>query len=155
MSSPISNSAHSPIAGESALRNADEVLTVRRIPWRHDLAIISAAGEIDTRSVRLLQRALWQDLPAGLVINLSEVTYFGVAGVRALEGAVSRACAERRRIGIVAATHAVLGPLRISGLDTRVGVYPLLADALREVPTSPPPPPATPTGVAAPDRTGA
>ncbi|MEV4057064.1 STAS domain-containing protein [Amycolatopsis sp. NPDC049688] len=148
MSAPISNTAHSPAAGESA---PEKVLTVRRIPWRHDLAIISAAGEVDARSVRLLHRALWQDLPACLVLNLSEVTYFAAAGVRALEGAVSRACAERRRIGIVAATRAVLVPLRISGIDTRAGVYPILADALREVPLSPPP--AVPTGGAASCRT--
>ncbi|KDN21886.1 hypothetical protein DV20_13280 [Amycolatopsis rifamycinica] len=117
---------------------------MRHVPWRHDLSIITAAGEIDTDSVRLLQRALWQDLPAGLVLDLSRVTFFGSAGLRAVEGAVSRACAERRRIGIVSATRAVLRPLRIFGIDTHVGVYPILADALREVPLSPPPPVAIP-----------
>jgi anti-sigma B factor antagonist len=122
-------------------RQRDEaLLTVREIPWRHDLTIISAAGEIDTVSVRLLQRALWQGLPTCLVLDLSGVTFFGSAGLRALESAVSRAFAERRRIGVVSASRPVLRPLRIFGIDTRVGVYPILADALRELPLSPSPP---------------
>ncbi|SFW86950.1 STAS domain-containing protein [Amycolatopsis australiensis] len=124
---------------ESTRQYAETVLTVRTIPWRHDLAIISATGEIDTGSVRLLQRALWQDLPAGLVLDLSRVTFLGAAGLRAIEGVVTRARAERRRIGIVAAARPVLRPLRIFGVDTLVVVYPILADALREVPLSPPP----------------
>ncbi len=124
----------------SARQHAEALLVVRVIPWRHDLAIISAAGEIDTASVRLLQRALWQDLAACLVLDLSGVTFFGSAGLRALEGAVSRAFAERRRIGVVSASRPVLRPLRVFGIDTRVGVYPILADALREVPLSPSPP---------------
>ncbi|WP_410569374.1 STAS domain-containing protein [Amycolatopsis sp. cmx-4-61] len=91
MSSLFSNSAHSSTPRESTPHYAEKALAVRRIPWRHDLVIVSAAGDVDTDSVRLLQRALWQDLPACLVLNLSEVTYFGSAGVRALEGAVGRA----------------------------------------------------------------
>ena len=142
MPSRISHSPRLPTAtGRKSTRQyAETVLTVRTIPWRHDLVIISAAGEIDTGSVRLLQRALWQDLPACLVLDLTGVTFFGSAGVRAIEGAVSRARAERRRIGIVSAAHQVLRPLRIFGIDARVGVFPILADALREVPLSPPPP---------------
>jgi anti-sigma B factor antagonist len=137
----LSDSAPPPTAAErEPLRQyAEVVLTVRRIPWRHDLAIISATGEIDTGSVRLLQRELWQDWPACLVLDLSGVTFFGSAGLRAMEGAVSRACAERRRLAIVSAARAVVRPLRIFGIDTRVGVYPILADALREVRLSPPP----------------
>ncbi|GHG41783.1 hypothetical protein GCM10017567_74400 [Amycolatopsis bullii] len=148
MPSRISHSPRIPTATgrKSTHQYAETILTVRTIPWRHDLAIISAAGEIDTGSVRLLQRALWQDLPAGLVLDLSGVTFFGSAGVRAIEGAVGRARAERRRIGIVAAARPVLRPLRIFGVDTRVGIYPILADALREVPLSPPPPAADATG---------
>ncbi|WP_051735961.1 STAS domain-containing protein [Amycolatopsis rifamycinica] len=146
MPSPLSHSVYPPAATkrDSIRHHAEPILTVRHVPWRHDLSIITAAGEIDTDSVRLLQRALWQDLPAGLVLDLSRVTFFGSAGLRAVEGAVSRACAERRRIGIVSATRAVLRPLRIFGIDTHVGVYPILADALREVPLSPPPPVAIP-----------
>ena len=141
MSRRLSNSADAPASAvrESACRYAEAILTVRLIPWRHDLAIISATGEIDTGSVRLLQRALWQDLPACLVLDLSGVTFFGSAALHAIESAVSRACAERRRMGIVAAARPVVRPLRIFGVDTRVGVYPILADALREVPLAPPP----------------
>jgi anti-anti-sigma factor len=146
MPSPLSTSVYPPTATkrESTRQYAETILTVRHIPWRHDLAIITAAGEIDTGSVRLLQRALWQDWPACLVLDLSRVTFFGSAGLRALEGAVNRACAEHRRIGIVSATRSVLRPLRIFGIDTHVGIYPILADALREVPLSPPPTAAIP-----------
>jgi anti-sigma B factor antagonist len=146
MPSPFSTSVYPPTATkrESTRQYAEPILTVRHIPWRHDLAIITAAGEIDTGSVRLLQRALWQDWPACLVLDLSRVTFFGSAGVRALDGAADRARAEHRRIGIVSSTRAVLRPLRIFGIDTRVRVYPILADALREVPLSPPPPAVVP-----------
>ncbi len=146
MPAPHSNSVYAPTATKrkSTRQHAETILTVRHVPWRHDLAIIAAAGEIDTASVRLLQQALPQDLPACLVLDLSRVTFLGSAGLRAIEGAVDRARAEHRRIGIVSATRPVLRPLRIFGIDTRVGIYPILADALREVPLSPSPPAAVP-----------
>ncbi|MEV6828247.1 hypothetical protein [Amycolatopsis sp. NPDC051102] len=57
---------------------------------------------------------------------------------------MNRACAEHRRIEIVSAARSVLRPLRIFGIDTHAGIYPILADALREIPLSPPPTAAIP-----------
>lgn len=105
---------------------------------RPDLLVIAAVGEIDLLSARSLQRALWQDMPAATVVDLSEVTFLSGAGLRVLEKAADRAHAERRRLGIVGATRPVVRLLRLIGLESRLPLYRALSDAVREVPDAAP-----------------
>ncbi|WP_414938765.1 STAS domain-containing protein [Amycolatopsis sp. cmx-11-51] len=111
----------------------DNLLEVRRIRWSEDLLVVSATGEIDLATAGRLERALWGDLPAATVLDLTEVTFLGVAGLRVIESAATRAHAERRATGVVASTRPVLRLLHLFGVDAHVPVYQYLATAIREV----------------------
>ncbi|WP_414938207.1 STAS domain-containing protein [Amycolatopsis sp. cmx-11-51] len=98
-----------------------------------DLVILSVTGELDTATAPLLRRNLHQPLPVCTLIDLSRVTFLGVAGLRVLEAAAAQAQSERRRIGLVTASPGVLRILRLFAVDVRAPVYPRLSDAMREV----------------------
>ncbi len=102
-------------------------------PYNRDLLILTVSGELDTATAPLLHHPLTRSLPEVTVLDLTAVTFLGVAGLRVLEIAVARAQAEHRRIGLVTTTPTVLRIMRLFALDTRVPVYPLLAYALREL----------------------
>ncbi|WP_410651464.1 STAS domain-containing protein [Amycolatopsis sp. cmx-4-54] len=104
-----------------------------------DLLILSMSGELDTIAAPLLQRELTEDLPDCTVLDLSKVTFLGVAGLRALEAAAARARRERRRFALVTSSPTDLRILRIFALDVHVPVYPRLADAVREICSQRPP----------------
>ncbi len=63
--------------------------------WEHtdsvDLLILAVSGELDKATSPLLERYLNQNLPAITVIDLSRVTFLGVAGYRVLNIAGARA----------------------------------------------------------------
>jgi anti-sigma B factor antagonist len=113
---------------------AAKILSVERDEVGPDLLVISAAGEIDALSVRLLQHATWQALAAVTVVDLSRVTFFGAAGLRALGQAARRAHAERRRLCLVTPAHPIAVVLLRFWNDDRVPLYPNLAEALRANP---------------------
>ncbi|WP_410599739.1 STAS domain-containing protein [Amycolatopsis sp. lyj-90] len=98
-----------------------------------DLVILTVSGELDTVAAPLLRRNLHRPLPACTLIDLSRVTFLGVAGLRVLEAAAALARSERRRLGLVTAAPGVLRILRLFALDVRAPVYLRLADAMREV----------------------
>ncbi|MEU3626804.1 two-component system response regulator [Amycolatopsis coloradensis] len=114
--------------------SADNLLEVRRTRWSEDLLIVSAAGEIDLATAGRLEHALRGDPPAITVLDLSEVTFLGVAGLRVIESAAARAHAEHRTVGVVASTRPVLRLLHLFGIDVHIPVYRHLANALHEVP---------------------
>lgn len=121
----------------SAPPGADRLLRIRRIRWRDDLLVVMAIGEVDAFTVPLLRDGLRPDVPPTLVLDLSEVTFLGVAGLRVLHDAVARTRKAHRRIGIVAATPPVERALRLLRAARDVPVYQNLADAIRELPLVP------------------
>lgn len=118
----------------SPRRAAAKILTVERHEVRPGLLVISAAGEIDALSVRLLQHATWRDLAPVSVVDLSRVTFLGAAGLRALAQAAQRAHVVRRRLCLVTPAHPVSVVLLTFWHDDRVSLYSTLADALRANP---------------------
>jgi len=116
---------------------ADRLLRIRRIRWRDDLLVVMAIGEVDAFTAPLLRDGLLPDVPPALVLDLSEVTFLGVAGLRLVHDAVTRTRRARRRIGIVAATLPVERALRLLRTARDLPVYPSLADAIRELPLVP------------------
>lgn len=118
----------------SAPPGAGRLLRIRRIRWRDDLLVVKAVGEVDAFTAPLLRDGLLPDVPPVLVLDLSEVTFLGVAGLRVVHDAVARTRQARRRIGIVAATPPVDRALRLLRAARDVPVYPNLADAIRELP---------------------
>jgi anti-sigma B factor antagonist len=111
---------------------AEQTLQVRRNFHPPDLVVIRAVGEIDEMSVKVLNHALWQDLPAATALDLSQVTFLGAAGLRAIACAAGRTRAERRRLGLVVTTHLVARVLRVCGMDD-LPTFTTLSDAVREL----------------------
>jgi anti-anti-sigma factor len=120
----------------SPRQEAGKILSVGRAELRPDLLVISATGEIDAVSVRLLQHATWQELAPVTVLDLSRVTYLGAAGLRALGQVAQRARAERRRLCLVAPAHPVSVVLLTFWSDDRVWLYTTLAEALQANPAA-------------------
>ncbi|MER7860353.1 STAS domain-containing protein [Amycolatopsis japonica] len=98
-----------------------------------DLLILTVTGELDATTAPLLRRHLDGNLPDRTVIDLSRVTFLGVAGLQVLEACATRAARERRRLALVTTSPTDLRILRLFDLDVRVPVYPRLSDAIREV----------------------
>jgi anti-anti-sigma factor len=119
---------------------AEQLLRVRRTRWSEDLLVVSAEGEIDLATAGQLEAALRGDLPANTVLDLTDVTFLGVAGLRVIESAAARAHVERRRTGVVADTRPVLRLLHLFGVEVRIPVYRFLTDAVREMPKELPAP---------------
>ncbi|RSM37632.1 anti-sigma factor antagonist [Amycolatopsis balhimycina DSM 5908] len=122
---------------ESFRQAAAKILSVKRAEVRPDLLVISAAGEIDALSVRLLQHATWQDLAPVTVLDLSRVTFLGAVGMRALGQVAQRAHVEGRRLCFVIPAHPVSVVLLTFWTDARVFLYPTLAEALEANPARP------------------
>ncbi|GAB3742505.1 hypothetical protein GCM10027598_74410 [Amycolatopsis oliviviridis] len=120
--------------------SAENLLRVQRTRWSEDLLVVSAAGEIDLATAGRLEDALLRDLPAATVLDLTEVSFLGVAGLRVIESTAARAWIERRTTGVVADTRPVLRLLHLFGVEARIPVYRYLDSAIREVPKALPTP---------------
>lgn len=70
--------------------------------------------------------------PAGLIIDLTEVTFLASAGMTALVRAQEQA-GSAVRFGIVADGPATSRPIKLLGLDDALPMYPTLDDALRHL----------------------
>jgi anti-anti-sigma factor len=122
------------VSSTSPWQAAAKILVVGRDVVRPGLLVVSAAGEIDALSVRLLQHATERDLAPITVVDLSRVTFLAAAGLRALAQAAQRAHAGQRRLCLVAPPHPVSVVLLTFWNDDRVVLYPTLAEALRANP---------------------
>ncbi|MFI0797598.1 STAS domain-containing protein [Amycolatopsis lurida] len=106
---------------------------MKRIRWNEDLLVVAATGEIDLATAGRLERALRGRLPAATVLDLTEVGFLGVAGLRVIESAAARARSERRTTGVVTDARPVLRLLRLFGVDSHIPVYRHLDHAILEV----------------------
>ncbi|MGW4525352.1 STAS domain-containing protein [Amycolatopsis sp. NPDC004378] len=113
---------------------AAEILAVERLEVRPDLLVISAAGEIDTVSVRALQHETWQELAPVTVLDLSRVTFLGAAGLRVLGQTAQRARVEGWRLCFVVPPRPVSMVLLSLWNDDSVLLYPTLSEALQANP---------------------
>ncbi|USX53498.1 STAS domain-containing protein [Lentzea sp. HUAS12] len=71
--------------------------------------------------------------PAGVVVDLREIEFFGSSGINLLLVARREAQARKIPLGVVAAQHVVLSPLAATGVDARLRLFPDLAAALRDL----------------------
>lgn len=108
-------------------------LAVRRIRYRSDVLVVTVAGDLDLRTAPWLEQALRGDVPAVLVVDLSEVTFLGAAGLRVLTEAAGRAGAENFRLGLVAPDHLALLMLRTKGVAATIPTFATLSDAVLEL----------------------
>ncbi|MFD9701057.1 STAS domain-containing protein [Lentzea sp. NPDC059081] len=120
---------------------AVEVLTAHTT--EHDgITLVTVVGEIDRMKPDspLLQAAdAVRRRPAGVVVDLDAVTFFGSAGVNMLAAVWQESDAQAVPLAIVASKRTVLMPLTISGVDALLALYPNRSDAFAAVRAVPPP----------------
>ncbi|MEV6715349.1 STAS domain-containing protein [Lentzea sp. NPDC051208] len=102
----------------------------------HGLAIVvRAAGEVDQETVSLLRTELRTAIAMAtpsfpVVVDLTEVRFFGSAGLNQLLIHQRRAAAEKIPLRIVAAHRAVLRSIEMTGLDQVLELHPNVEQAL-------------------------
>lgn len=102
-----------------------------RTRWHGDILVIHAAGEIDVLTAPQLAGSIATALSersAALIVDLTEVTFLGSAGLGLLIGAKEQAA--DRRFGIVTSTPVVRRSLEATGLTDVLAVFPTLREAL-------------------------
>lgn len=100
---------------------------------QHDgITVVTVTGEVDRmtpQSPMLKAVEAVRALPAGVVVDLDAVTFFGSAGVNMLAAAWQEAESAGVPLAVVATRRAVRMPLTISGVDVLLDLYPSRTDA--------------------------
>ncbi|MFD4637059.1 STAS domain-containing protein [Lentzea sp. NPDC058436] len=129
--------------GERAMdRQSDgtvSVLTAHTVD-HHGITVVVVAGEIDmTTEDSPLNQALSavRRKPAGLVVDLGAVSFFGSAGINLVLNVWRHAVSDGVPLAVVGG-RTVSRPLEMSGADAVLSLHPSLAEALAAVRTVPP-----------------
>jgi anti-sigma B factor antagonist len=97
------------------------------------VAVIHVSGEIDMTSRDAVERVLTRTVdgrPETVVIDLSEVTFFGSSGLQMLAEARAHAAANKVALRLVASSRKVLRPLEITGMTAAFPVYATVPEAV-------------------------
>jgi anti-sigma B factor antagonist len=106
----------------------------------HGITVVVVAGEIDmmTETSPLDQAlAAVRRKPAGLVMDLGAVSFFGSAGINLVLNVWRHAVSDSVPLAVVGG-RTVSRPLEMSGASAVLSVHPSLAEALSAVGTVPP-----------------
>ncbi|MBP2479308.1 anti-anti-sigma factor [Crossiella equi] len=101
---------------------------------RDRVVVLAVAGEVDMLTTPALLDAVNGALatdPPVLVLDLSEVDFFGSSGLAALAEAHERAKG-RTELRVVTDNPAVRRPLQVTSLDRLLGVFPNMAAAMEQ-----------------------
>lgn len=121
----------------SALHGIDLTITIARCLT---VAVMRVSGEIDiamVRPVRTALHTLFAEHPAGLILDFTEIRFFGTSGTALVVEAAQHA--HRRGITFAVATNrqCVLRPLHLGEVDRIVTIHPGTATALGTVVPAP------------------
>jgi anti-anti-sigma factor len=89
--------------------------------------VVAVRGQVDMSSAPHLREHLQRQIHhAGpdLVLDLRQVDFFGCAGLTVLSDVSKTAAFAEIGFRVVACTRAVLIPLRLTGMDAMIDVYP-------------------------------
>lgn len=115
------------------LRPQPRYLRVRRSRSGPGVAVCTAVGEVDMGTAALFEGAVrdaGQDAATALVVDLSQVRFLAVAGVRVLHGAAARAAATGRWFALVVNTYPVCRSLELCDNGRLRTRYRRLSEAL-------------------------
>ncbi|MDX8052779.1 STAS domain-containing protein [Lentzea sp. BCCO 10_0798] len=124
----------SRVAVVPLLANFDvELLTVTARPVVSGAVVLAVRGEVDSCTspllkIRLLEHVRPTDPP--LVIDLTDVSFLGAAGLTVLVTVREAAMAAGIALCLVGCTRPVLLPLKVTGLDGVFDICPDIAHAL-------------------------
>jgi anti-anti-sigma factor len=96
--------------------------------------VLHVAGELDLLTTPTLAEACSRELgkrPAVLVIDLTGVTFLASVGMSAIVAAHEEG-GEVTQVRVVGGTRDTLRPIRVTGLDNLLSVYPALSAALED-----------------------
>jgi anti-sigma B factor antagonist len=99
-----------------------------------EISVVCVAGEVDMNtyaSIRETLRTLLEHRPTALVLDLTEIDFFGSSGVAILVDTVERTTRAGVGFAVAADRACVLGPLQVTKIDSIVRVYAGTAAALR------------------------
>jgi anti-sigma B factor antagonist len=102
--------------------------------WRQGVVVLALTGELDMLTAPALEDAIASAAkkePAAMIVDLTKVRFLASAGLSVLVAAyldITRAA----QFGIVADGVAVRRPLKLTGIDTLVTLFPTLDDALAD-----------------------
>lgn len=106
-------------------------ITTRSAPLA--ATVLTVHGDVDMVTSTQLEDHLLplvRDTDPHVIVDLSGVGFFGVAGLTVLVKARDAATAAGVTLRLVASTRAVLRPLAVTGLDGLFDISPDLTDAL-------------------------
>jgi anti-sigma B factor antagonist len=104
--------------------------------WVDRVVVLAVRDELDMVTAPRLNEAVadaFTQVPAALIIDLTQVAYLASAGLTALLTAHQKATDSSIRFGVVADNPAASRPIKMTGIDNRVTLYPSIDDALRDV----------------------
>lgn len=100
--------------------------------WVNDIVVVAVSGDLDMVTApevsESLQRAGGGE-SAALIVDLTGVTFFSLAGMNAVVDA-HRNTPSLRRFAVIANGPATSRPMKLLGLDTVVALYRTLDEAL-------------------------
>ena len=106
---------------------------------RDGISVVAVAGEIDMtcdEPIRAALAAQFDRRPAGLVLDLSDIGFFGSTGVHLVVEAVARSRHHGVAFAVASTRRAVLRTLDITLPDGVVDVHPTVPDAIRALRTA-------------------
>lgn len=122
-----------PPWGNETLERADgQQLLVVTVEPHERATVLVVTGEVDLYTVPRFTAALdrtVREQPPVVVVDLTGVEFFGSVGLTALLAAEEQA-AGHTEIRVVASTQVTLGPIRLTGIDRLLAIYPSRAAAL-------------------------
>jgi anti-sigma B factor antagonist len=100
--------------------------------WTQQVAVLSLTGELDMLTAPQLEAAIVAAAtkePAAVIVDLTKVTFLASAGMTVLVSGFLD-LTPSVQFGIVAGGVAVSRPLKLTGIDTLVTLFPTLDDAV-------------------------
>ena len=114
-------------------RSPEEQITID-FTMHGEISVVCVAGEVDMTtcvSIRETLRTLLEHRPSALVLDLTEIYFFGSSGIAILVDTVERTARTGVGFAVAADRSCVLRPLQVTMIDSVVRVYPDTAAALR------------------------
>ena len=102
------------------------------VEQRGTAVVLHVAGELDLVTTPILSEACTDALrsrPPVLVIDLTGVTFLASVGMSAIVAA-HEGGGEQTKVRVVSGTRDTLRPMRVTGLDNLLSIYPDLSSAL-------------------------
>lgn len=114
----------------------DVPFAVRTSPGSAGEVVAAVSGMLDSADNPALQQRLLHALrsaPEVLTVDLSDVHFFGSAGVTALVWVSRHPEATGKRVRVIATSRIVTGPLELTGLLTQLDVSGMPAESVPPV----------------------